>query len=435
MSKSNLSAATRKVSTQNGWEPPYEGFPLSYHPPSGRLYKKILGKRYYFGYADDWQAATEKFANEKDDLYAGRTPRATDGGLRIKDLLNRFLDVKKQQVETGELTNRSLVDYTRVTDRIYATFDCNRLVSNLATDDFEKLRAEIAKTGGLTYLGGEINRTRVVFNYAWEAGLIEKPVRYGPTFKRPSKKHVRKETRQNGSKMFERDELVRILDGAGLQLRAMILLGINGGLGNSDVGQLNIQDVDLNAGMIDYPRPKTGVERRVPLWPETIEALEAAIADRNEPKDDANADLVFVTKYGGPWHVDDPRSPLSHEFRKLLKRIDDEAEENATKEGSEPPAKLYVARRGFYALRHTFRTIADETRDFPAIDRVMGHSDNTMGGHYRERIADDRLKAVVDHVHAWLYDKPESDGDGVNSDAESDCETVGDDRPQLRIVG
>jgi integrase len=425
--KSNLSAASRKASNQNGWKAPYEGFPLSYHPPSGRLYKKIKGKRYYFGYASDWQVATDKFQAEQDDLYAGRTPRATSDGLTVKDLLNRFLTVKQQAVDTGELTNRSFVDYKRVTDRIFASFGGSRLASDLSSDDFEKLKAEIAKTGGLTYLGGEINRIRVVFNYAWEAGLIDSPVRYGPTFKRPSKKSVRKEKRKSGSKMFERDDLIRILDAAGVQMRAMILLGCNGGLGNSDTGQLNMEDVDLDAGLIDYPRPKTGIERRVPLWAETIEAIKASLAVRTEPKDEVNADLVFVTKRGGPWHVDDPRSPLSHEFRKLMQRIDHEAEVEAAKNGTEPPDKLYVARRGFYALRHTFRTIADESRDFPAIDRVMGHSDNTMGGHYRERINDDRLRAVVNHVRDWLY--ADHGGDGKEPVDETNLHS------NFRIVG
>jgi hypothetical protein len=58
---------------------------------------------------------------------------------------------------------------------------------------------------------------------------------------------------------------------------------------------------------------------------------------------------------------------------------------------------------GFYTLRHVFRTIADETLDRPAIDRVMGHSDGTMAEHYREKISDDRLIKVSNHVHDWLF--------------------------------
>jgi integrase len=58
---------------------------------------------------------------------------------------------------------------------------------------------------------------------------------------------------------------------------------------------------------------------------------------------------------------------------------------------------------GFYTLRHVFRTAADGARDSVAIDLIMGHTDSSMAGRYRERVEDARLLAVVNHVHAWLY--------------------------------
>jgi hypothetical protein len=35
-------------------------------------------------------------------------------------------------------------------------------------------------------LGNEVQRVRSVFKYAYDAALIEKPIRYGPDFKKPS---------------------------------------------------------------------------------------------------------------------------------------------------------------------------------------------------------------------------------------------------------
>jgi integrase len=64
---------------------------------------------------------------------------------------------------------------------------------------------------------------------------------------------------------------------------------------------------------------------------------------------------------------------------------------------------LHRERFGFYTLRHVFRTVADECRDTPAVDLIMGHADPSMGAHYRERIEDARLVAVADHVRAWLF--------------------------------
>jgi len=52
----------------------------------------------------------------------------------------------------------------------------------------------------------------------------------------------------------------------------MILLGINCGLGNGDCGNLPLRALDLGHGWVDFPRPKTGIPRRGPLRPETVEA-------------------------------------------------------------------------------------------------------------------------------------------------------------------
>jgi integrase len=69
--------------------------------------------------------------------------------------------------------------------------------------------------------------------------------------------------------------------------------------------------------------------------------------------------------------------------------------------------KLGLARRGhtFYALRHTFETIGGDSRDQVAVDAIMGHSRDDMASVYRERIDDDRLRAVVECVRKWLRGK------------------------------
>jgi integrase len=67
-----------------------------------------------------------------------------------------------------------------------------------------------------------------------------------------------------------------------------------------------------------------------------------------------------------------------------------------------------------YTLRHTFRTVADEAKDQPAPDFIMGHESPHMSTIYHERISDERLKAVTDHVRGWLFPKPGVEKGGAN---------------------
>src|SRR5262249_11167629 len=148
--------------------------------------------------------------------------------------------------------------------------------------------------------------------------------------------------------------------------------------------------LDLEAGVIDFPRPKTGIPRRCPLWPETVAALRAVLAAGPEPKDPADAGLVFITKYGAGWCKDTSTNPVSQETGKLLKALGINGRKGL----------------GFYTLRHTFRTVADESKDQPAVDYIMGHEVPHMSAVYRETISDARLRTVADHVRAWLFGSP-----------------------------
>src|SRR5262249_55102820 len=139
---------------------PYPDFPLTPHA-SGKWQKKILGDIHYFGTwakrvngdlervaEDGWQAALTLYKAQADDLHAGRTPRVEGDGLTVADLCNRFLTAKLRQREAGELSIRSLGEYKQTTDLLVSAFGKTRLVSDLASDDFESLRATMAERWG-----------------------------------------------------------------------------------------------------------------------------------------------------------------------------------------------------------------------------------------------------------------------------------------------
>jgi integrase len=96
---------------------------------------------------------------------------------------------------------------------------------------------------------------------------------------------------------------------------------------------------------------------------------------------------VFITKYGLPWAKDSADQTLAKEFAKLLRALKINGRKGL----------------GFYTLRHTFRTVADESKDQPAVDFIMGHEVPHMSAVYRETISDARLKAVAEQVRKWLF--------------------------------
>lgn len=379
---------------------PDKDFPLWLHP-SGRWCRKIRQQVHYFGKADNPQAALEKWLDQKDDLLAGRVPRAKSDGLLIGDpphdpksaigLVNRFLSSKAQLLVNGEITQRTLHDYRGTCQRLVDVLGWSRRVDDLQADDFEKLRTELSRSRGPVALGNEINKIKIILKYAADNRLIPHPVSYGQNFKRPSRKTLRIARALRGPRIFEADEINRLIAKATPQMRAMIHLGINCGLGQSDLSQLPKSALNLETGWLNYPRPKTGIERRCWLWPETVKALKVTLPLRPASKNPADDGLVFITKYGARWTRSNEEGcticNITQEFKKLMIALD------------------INGHRGFYGLRRGFETIAGDSRDQVAVDFVMGHAPDSgdMGAVYRDRLEDDRLVAVAEHVRKWLF--------------------------------
>jgi integrase len=277
-----------------------------------------------------------------------------------------------------------------VTDLLVKQFGKSRLVADLRADDFSALKKAMTKRWGPLRVADFVQHVRSVFKHAFDAELIDRPVRFGPGFTRPSQKTLRLHRAKQGPKLFTADEVRRLSGAAGVPFKAMLLLAVNCGYGNADVASLPLSALDLDAGWIDFPRPKTGIPRRCPLWPETVEAIREALAKRAEPKTAEHAGLVFICRRGTPWcsiREKNRTDGVGVQMNKLLKELGINGRKGL----------------GFYTLRHTFRTVADAAKDQPAADFIMGHEVPHMSSVYRETIGDDRLKAVSEHVRAWLF--------------------------------
>lgn len=365
---------------------PYDDFPLYAHA-AGVWAKRIRGKIHYFGPWSKPYDALDKYIRERDDLYAGRVPvkLVAKSAVTVHVVSNAFLSHKESLRVSGEITQRTYDEYYATCLRLLSFFGDNQDATGISPAMFGELRASIAAQWGPVRLGNEIQRVRSVFKFAAESGLIG-PVLFGPAFRKPSAKVMRLNRAVEGGRAFTREELTSILAECGPNMRAMVLLGCNGGLGNADVAGIPLTATKQQ--WIVYPRQKTGIVRRIPLWPETLKAMRAAARKRRKPMSSEDKGLLFIGSRGQSYQCNNGYR-VCQEFTRVV-------------------AAANIKRRGFYALRHTFQTVAEGCHDIVAVRAIMGHAPSAgdMSAVYRDAVSDERLLAATEYVRAWLFGQP-----------------------------
>ena len=141
-----------------------------------------------------------------------------------------------------------------------------------------------------------------------------------------------------------------LLQDASTHMKAMIWLGLNCGFGCTDCAELEWKNLDLINGRVRFPRGKTGVDRNLPLWPETVQALQEVPRKGN---------LVFYTHGGNTW-VRTIRSKAEDGTEKFTK------DDSVTRKFSKLMRKagIKVSKRvDFYTLRRTAATLAANSGD------------------------------------------------------------------------
>ncbi|MGA2063543.1 MAG: tyrosine-type recombinase/integrase [Thermoguttaceae bacterium] len=390
---------------------PNPNFPLFPHR-NGQWAKAIRGQgNVYFGVWADPQAALDLYYREQSAWDAGRNPRkeaaaaaAEKHRITVGQMVALTLDAKDSLVKTGELKPQTYREYAKIGQRLKDVWGAGTAIASLDLKDFAKLKAHFAAGHpiqtrsplhrkrmskghkSLVSLKGDVRKVRVFFNYMKEAGYIVRSPAYG-VFKVPSKKSLRLERKGKPKRRFLPEQIAALLSNAGSVMQAMIWLGINCAFGDTDCAVLREQELDLAGGWATFIREKTGVKRRCPLWPETVDALRAALVMRPVPPCPALAGRVFITARGNAW------SDLS---------VCDEFKKVRTKAGLDGAP-------GFYALRHTFITQArKEIADMDAIRMITGHvtdENDMLSSVYDEDwndVDDERIRPVADCIRNWL---------------------------------
>lgn len=355
---------------------PRPDFPLFPHD-RGKWAKKIKGKLVYFGRWED----PEHALSEYEKYIAGDSGpgiAVEEFGLTVRDACNAFFAAKKEMVSQGTMSQRTLTDYKRSVLSFGTFVGIDRLVESLTPEDFTKYKNHFAKSNNLVTTGNEITRIKSAFKWLVASKKIAQP-EFGPDFRKPPAKAVRKYRREKGLKLFTAEDIQAILDESGYRMKAMIFLGINCGYHNADIETLKLSTIlsAVKTGTIEHARTKTEVDRACPLWPETQNALN----DWIQKRPDCKSDLAFVLRDGAPL------SSVNTDVAKRFRSVRDAAG---------------VRLGGFSWLRKTFATYASESNDQVAVDFIMGHVDDSIPGIYRQLVRGKRLEKVVQVVREWF---------------------------------
>lgn len=241
---------------------PYPDFPLYAHA-NGQWAKKIKGRTRFFGAWSDWRTALKLFENTKD-----KDPTAFDLG----DLFNLFLDHKKKQATNGEISMDTWKEYRRACKRAADILGRSLPVDEIRGRHFVALRDELAdQIPNPNTLRNVLVKLRRVFEWAYQAEHVDRPLRYKDALKRPAIAKVRIARAKSPKKLYSQVEVTQLIAAADLWMKAAVLMGINGGLGCRDLCEMRWEHV--HGRWLRMPRDKTGVDRTMWLWEETVNAL------------------------------------------------------------------------------------------------------------------------------------------------------------------
>ena len=148
-----------------------------------------------------------------------------------------------------------------------------------------------------------LGAAKAMFNYAVDIDLVDRlpPIKKG--LAKLSVKQLRQykaeKRRENGATCFAPAEVRGMITKAGVPLKAMILLGINGGFGNKDCADLRIADVDSD----DYVHFESCASG--PDVPQNDPTCANAILDDDDDVDQSDFG-IFQRCYSGEDYPADP---------------------------------------------------------------------------------------------------------------------------------
>lgn len=203
---------------------------------------------------------------------------------------------------------------------------------------------------------------KAVLNRAWHEDLVpsDSAWRRVSPFKNVDAPRIR---------FLREDEARRLVNVCAPDFRDIVKAALHTGARYGDLIGLKVRDVDLTAGTVLFPLPKSGKRYSVPLSDEGRDFFRNMAAGR--PGDAP----VFLRSNGDPWKK-------SHQSRRMIE---------ACRKAKITPAI------GFHILRHTYASaLVSRGVSLQIVSEVLGHSGDTrMASKHYAHIAPSHVAEIV----------------------------------------
>lgn len=393
---------------------PYPTFPLFAHG-NGSWVKKIAGKfrsfgpvRWPDGYDQSWRDALDAYHAHLEAEKRGAAIAIDPTSLDLETLANGFLTHKHGQALKGDIKPRTFAEIRQWVTEYRDALGKRTTVAELerSPKPIHDYIATLDQRFGFHVYNRANQYLRSLWNWAKsaEADLLPRPFKWATLHAKKADKHFRRQRRQERAagvmSSFDVEEVRVMIEHAKPFTRAQILLGYFAGYGNTDIAEfpdnaLRVYEKDetfllhgrretIPAGwaLIDFPRPKTEIDRCAIVPPMVVAAIDAVRALKRPVASADERHLLFRTEGGRALVYDTvhrdsdgliakttPTDNVAARFAPLVKQL------GRCKAHGWVRRRLYVrdktvscpicgaaiepmAERGFYCLRHTATTFA-----------------------------------------------------------------------------